>query len=1188
MILRISPDDDLKFKNSYEFITLNLYKCMIKKGKKDNPRASIVKTLRIMKLTVSFLFVAINLCIASESYSQSTVFSIELKNKTLREVFSEIEKNSEFVFFYNDNVIDNAKKVSVNVKDKTVDKILEQILNPQENTYVLVNRQIFIYKVDDAGKAVKEVQQNPVRKIYGQVVDNNKEPLIGATVAVKGTTNAVMTDVDGKFSITANIGDVLVVSFVGYTPQEIELESYNDLNILLLLSGQMMDEVVVTAWGREKKTTMVGSVSSVSPAELKGPTSNLTTMLAGRVAGVIGYQLSGEPGRDNAEFFVRGVGTFGTQSSPLILINGIESSSTELARVQPDDIESFSVLKDATATSMYGSRGANGVLLITTKGGKQGKTKFNVRYEASISSNAKDFNLADNITYMTLENEASLTRNKDGIRAYNPRKIDKTRAGIEPLLYPNNNWRELMIKDNTVNHRVNMNASGGSDRMRYYLSGTYKVDNGVLKEHTLNDFDTNVKSSTIEIRSNMEVDMTSSTVAVVRISGLFDQLNGPSVGTGSDVFRSMLRANPVAFPAVFPQSMMPGVKHPLFGNASLTGGGANTQLYYNPYAQALSGYSEEKSTAMTAQIEVHQNFDFITPGLKARMMAYTKRNTKSGLSRSVNPFYYMAIEDPFVVDKLYGLSPLNENSGREYLVYNEGGKEVWNENWLEIASSYERTFNKMHAVGANFVGYIREKQLSNAGTLERSLPQRNVSLSGRLTYGFDNRYLGEFNFGYNASERFDKNNRWGFFPSVGLAWNLAEEAFMEPTRTILDKFKVRVSYGLVGNDELTDWINNPKEERYFYLNMVNMSAGNAYFGDNWDYIYRTVATTRYGNSNIGWEKSYKSNLAFEIGLLNSSFNLEMDFFRDKRTNILLSRSGYSIPSSVGLAASVRANVGEMLSKGFEATMDYNKMLTKDMWLTLRGTFTYSDNETKVYEEPEYPESLKHLSKVGYNWNINRGYIAEYLFADDDEVRNSPRQFGNYMAGDIKYYDVNGDGEINSNDMVPMGYPSVPKIVYGFGFSLGYKDFDLSAFFQGQAQTSFMISYNEIAPFIKNTANGQQSGLLEVIANDHWSENNRNPYAFFPRLSTVSEENNRQQSSWWLRDGSFLRLKTVELGYEPKGNWVKKIGVGGFRIYANGMNLFTFSKFKLWDVEMKGNGLGYPLQRVINMGIQLSF
>jgi TonB-linked SusC/RagA family outer membrane protein len=1032
------------------------------------------------------------------------------------------------------------------------------------------------------------VMAQSIKEISGVVLDEDGEtPFPGVSISIKGTTMGTITDADGNFKINAKSTDILIASFIGYQKQEIAVGNNTKITITMTVDEATLEEVVVTAWGVEKKNTMVGSVSAIKPKELKGPTSNLTSMLSGRVAGLISYQTSGEPGRDNATFFIRGVGSFGTgRVGPLILINGIESTSTELGRIQADDIEGFSILKDATATSMYGSRGANGVILVNTKSGAEGKTKFNIRYEASSSTNAKGYNLADNISYMNLANEASLTRG--GNRIYDNKKIEKTMDGANPYLYPNNDWKDIMIKDNSLNHRVNMNVSGGGDIATYYLSASYRVDNGILKSHKTNNFDTNIKSSSIEIRSNIDLKLTKTTKASVRINGLFDDISGPAttdgVYKGEDVFKSMMKANPVMFPAVFPQSMRSWAKHPLFGNYPMSNTGSNniSDLYYNPYADALSGYSEDNTSNFTAQFELSQDFGFLTEGLKARMMVYTKRSTRSIMSRNTVPFYYMATEDPQNKDQIKEIVPLNERSGREWLEYNERGKEVWSENWFEGGLTYDRTFNKIHTVGGSFVGYVREKKLANAGSLERSLPQRNVSFSGRLTYGYDNRYLGELNFGYNASERFAAHNRWGFFPSVGLAWNIGNEEFLKNV-SFLDKLKVRYSYGIVGNDELTNWFDYG-EERFFYLEMMSMGGSPIYFGSNFGKGYPTVAITRYANPDVSWEKSYKSNIAWEIGLFNS-LSIELDMFWDHRKNILMKRE--DIPSTMGLRSIVRANVGEMKSNGFEVAVDYNKTITKDLWATVRGTFTYATNEATVYEEPKYPDELNYKSRIGHPWNTMWGYVAERLFIDEEDVANSPKQFGNYMAGDIKYRDVNGDGVIDANDMVPMGYPSEPEINYGFGFSLGYKDFDFSTFFTGIARVSFMIEANTLTPFVRD--GGKVNGLLDAIAKNHWSEENRNPYAFFPRLSTEQIENNNQNSSWWIRNGSFLKLSSIEIGYEPRGKWVKqKTGLDGFRLYFSGTNLFKVSKFKMWDAELKGKGMGYPLQRVLNVGVQVSF
>ncbi|MDD3038019.1 TonB-dependent receptor [Bacteroides sp.] len=1023
-----------------------------------------------------------------------------------------------------------------------------------------------------------------IKEITGTVYEEDKiTPVIGANVQIKGTTVGTVTNTKGIFKLNAKPTDLLIVSYIGYGSQEVPINNNTQLKIVLKADEELLDEVVVTAWGRQTKSTMVGAVSTINPKELRGPTSNLTTMLAGRVAGIIGYQLSGEPGRDNAEFFVRGVTSFGTgRQTPLMLIDGVESTSNDLALIQPDDIESFSVLKDGTAASMYGSRGANGVLLVVTKRGQTGKTKFKARYESSISGNTRRVEMADNITYMKMANEAILTRDPMKARLYSQAKIDNTIKGIDPYLYPSNDWFDIMIRDNTFNHRANVSVDGGSERAKYYISGTYKRDNGMFKEHNLNGFSTNVSSQSYEVRSNIDFKITNTTDFAVRFSGLFTDYNGPAA-EGTSVFKSLYMANPVAFNAVYSQDMIPWANHPLFGNRYMSDG---RSMYYNPYASMLSGYKEDNTSKVRAQIELKQDFNFILPGLTGRFMAYTTRYSRYNLTRTKVPFYYQAVMDP-ETEEFESLSQLNPGVGEEWLSFQPKDRIIETDTWAEASINYDHTFATNHQVGAALFGYIGESTASyeeggSQMNFEQALPRRKVSLSGRLTYGYLGRYLGEFNFGYNGSERFSKNHRYGFFPSFGLAWIVSEESFMQPLQNVISKLKVRGTYGFVGNDDISNW----KQNRFFYMSSMNMNSGTYYFGENYDYSRNGIAITRYGNDDIMWEKSEKFNLAFELGLFNS-MNVEIDLFHENRNQILMDRA--DLPQSMGLASSVKASVGKAKSKGMEIAMDYNKNITKDMWLTARGTFTYATSEMVYNEEPDYGPGLEHLSKRGNSVNQIYGYIAERLFIDDNDVANSPAQFdaGKLKAGDIKYRDINGDGVISTSDKVPIGYPTIPEINYGFGFSFGYKDFDISAYFQGEGRSSFVINAEQISPFLK-PASGQERGLLKAVANNYWSEENPNIYAFYPRLSYDYLSNNYQTSTWWLRDGSFLKLKTVEIGYEPRGPWLKKkTGLSGFRIYVSGLNLLTFSKFKIWDPEMKSSGMGYPLQRVFNLGVQVT-
>lgn len=1041
------------------------------------------------------------------------------------------------------------------------------------NDYVTPKRVVFLLLFFTVLNALA---QKPVT-LVGTVTDAKGVGLEGVGVRVKNSMDVgVVTDKTGIYSIRASDSAVLVFSFVGYKQMEVPVAGRKIVDVTMEDAKGALNEVVVVAYGQQKKESMVSSITTVNPKEIKGPTSNLTTMLAGRISGLISYQRSGEPGADNASFFIRGITTFGSgKIDPLILIDGMESTPTTLARLQPDDIAGFSVLKDAAASSLYGARGANGVILVTTRSGKIGETKLNARLENSISSNTRNFKLADNITYMKLSNEAALTRNPLSPLPYSQTKIDRTIAGDNPLLYPSNDWLGSMIKNNTFNQRLNLNLSGGVNRAQYYIAATVNQDNGILKSQEGNNFNNNIKLRSYQVRSNVNVRLTSTTEGILRTSGDFDDYHGP-IGGGGAVFNSVLNANPVLFPALYPASALPQAKHPLFGNAPRGGTG---DVYTNPLASMVSGYQQYSTSTLNFQVELKQDLKFITQGLSARLMVFTKRYSYFDLSRQYTPFYYAA--GPSLTDKKgYVLSLLNAGSATEYLNYKEGAKVTNTTTYGEFAINYNRIFNNVHSVSGLLIGIQRSYLNGNAGDLQSSLPFRNQGLSGRFTYGYDNRYLLETNFGYNGSERFAKHNRFGFFPSVGVAWNINNESFFKPMLGRVSKMKLRATYGLVGNDQIGN-----ATDRFFYLSNVNLNDGNmgAYFGENFNYYKPGVSVSRYANTDISWEKAQKVNVGVDLGLWNNALNITADAYYERRSSILMQRA--YISTTMGLTAPVSANVGVASGRGIDLQMDYNKSFGQT-WLQMRGTFTYAASKLLVNEEPNYSTDMKYLSRVGQSLAETYGLIAERLFVDDEDVKNSPRQnYGEVRGGDIKYRDMNGDGQITDLDMVNgLGYPTVPEIIYGFGFSFGYKNFDISTFFQGSARSALFIDPASVSPFVQD--GGNQHGLLGVIANDHWSETSRNLYAFWPRLGLTQNANNNKSSNWWMRNGSFLRMKSAEIGYNIREKALHKYHLSGLRFYANGTNLFLISAFKLWDPEQGGNGLGYPVQRVFNLGVNI--
>lgn len=1005
------------------------------------------------------------------------------------------------------------------------------------------------------------------------------EPMPGATVSVEGSTRGVMTDLDGSFELTGvKPTDKLKFECLGKETQVLQVGTMTNFVVKLKNAANELDEVTVVAFGKQRKESVIGSISTVDVKTLKVPSSNLTTALAGNVAGVIAYQRTGEPGQDNADFFVRGITTFGANTSPLILIDNIELTSTDLARLQPDDIESFSIMKDATATALYGARGANGVIFVTTKRGQEGPAKIFARVETSISAPTDVVELADPVTYMKSYNEAISTRDPLGELMYTYDKIEQTgKPGANRLIYPANDWYDMLFKDFATSYRANVSARGGGKVATYYVSGAYTEDTGVLKVDKRNSFNNNIDDKNYTLRSNVDINVTPTTKLAVRLTGNFRDYQGPLNG-GSDVYRQIMHSDPVLFPAYYPvDDEHVGIQHIMFGNYE-------DGSYINPYANLVKGYKNYQRSQMIAAVQLEQDLKFITKGLSFMTLFNLTRLSEFTVNRQFNPYWYRLDRyDSYTGE--YHVNRINEN-GTDYLTYSESGKTVKNTMYSETRLNYNRSFGK-HDVTGLLVFTASESLTANAGSLQLSLPSRNAGLSGRFTYGYDKRYFVEYNFGYNGSERFHRSHRWGFFPSAGLAWMMSNEKWFKPLTKVVSNLKLRYSYGLVGNDNI-----GSSSNRFYYLSEMSMnnSGLGASFGETRNVSYNGIGVVRYANEAITWEKSYKSNYALELGLFKK-LDIIAEYFTEHRTDIFMQRA--DIPNTMGLQAAVYGNIGQARSKGIDIQADYKQAWASGLWASARANFTYSTGKYDVYEEPTYPESYR--QHAGRSIRQTWGYIAERLFVDDEDAANSPSQaaFGSqYGGGDIKYTDVNGDGVITNADMVPIGYPTSPEIIYGFGVSLGHKGFDFSVFFQGLGRESFWIDatsaystkYNKYgtAPFVNN---GQ---LLKAYSDSHWSEDNRDIYALYPRYSAYENHNNTQVSTWWMRDGSFVRLKQMEFGYTLPQKLTNKIHIDNLRVYFQGNNLLCWSKFKLWDPELAGEGFNYPIQRTFNIGVNVTF
>jgi len=1008
--------------------------------------------------------------------------------------------------------------------------------------------------------------------ITGTVLDEDLNALPGVTVLEVGDpSNGTISDSEGKYAL-ANLsrGDSVRFSYIGYETQFKIVSEVNVINAVMKQVANEMEEVQVIAFQTQKKESVIASISTVKPKELRVTPTNVTTALAGKMAGVISYQRSGAPGEDNAEFFIRGVATFGYKNNPLILIDGLEVSTNDLARMEVDNIASFSIMKDATATSLYGARGANGVILVTTKEGREGKAKVTFRLENSVASPTMTNEFLDGVEYMELYNKSLRTRDPNALLFYSKEKIEGTRQGQNPYIYPNVDWYDELFNQAIVNNKANLNVNGGGKVAQYYLSVSTTNEKGLLKVDPLNNFNNNIDINRYNLRANINLNLTRSTKAAVKFYSLFDRYNGP-VEDANGIFASVMQANPVNFPKYYAKAEdYEFLNHTLFGNKGNGG-------MPNPYADMVKGYKDRFSSTILSQFQIEQDLSFITEGLKFRGMASVRNYSMNQNSRAFTPFYY-------------GLAELETESGIEHFLYQiQEGTEFLNdpivENvanslfYFEAVTQYNRTFAQKHDVGGLLVFTANESLNTLGGNAYATLPSRNLGVSGRATYAYDGRYFTELNFGYNGSEKFAASHRFGFFPSAGFGWVVSNEEFFNPIKPFVSLLKLKMTYGLVGNDA----ISNPND-RFFYLSDVNLTDwGRGYsWGRDFDNSYSGYIINRYSNPDVSWEVAEKANYGIEMGLFEKA-TLQVDYFHEHRRNIYWPRQ-YT-PMTMGLTANISSNIGEAKSKGIDISLDYNHSINNDLWVTSRVNFTYATNEVLQNGEPDY--EYEYMSRIGHPINQQWGYVAERLFIDYYDLINSPMQFNQstsgseYLPGDIKYVDINNDGQIDNRDMVPIGFPQVPEIVFGAGASMGYKGFDLSFFLQGVARESFFIDPTVIAPFIN------ERNALQVITENHWSEDNPDPYAFWPRMSTMQVMNNDVSSTWWLRNGSFLRLKSLELGYTLPEKRLKRLKFENVRIYATGINLFVLSKFKLWDPEMAGNGLGYPPQRLINIGVNVS-
>jgi len=1002
-------------------------------------------------------------------------------------------------------------------------------------------------------------------EVSGVILNAKNEPMVGVSVSVKDVPGlGVASDSKGEYTIRVQQYKTLIFSSVGYRRQEVLIKDDFSINIIMQEAEiSALDEIVVTGTGVQTKLTLTGAVTTVNVDDLKSnPTSSLSNALAGNVPGVMAMMQSGQPGKNISEFWIRGISTFGGGSSALVLVDNIERDIND---INIEDIESISVLKDAAVTAIYGSKGANGVILITTKRGKEGKINIDLKDETIYNSRTITPEFEDGLTYANLLNESRITRNFAPI--YQPEELEILRLGLDPDLYPNVDWQDLLLKDGAMSYRANLNMSGGGSTARYFVSGSYIDEGGMYKsDETLReDYNTNANFKRYNYRLNTDIDVTKSTLVRVGVSGSLDKRNSPGLGD-NDFWGVLFGYSPIRTPVLYSNGYVPAI-----------GEGNQT----NPWVVATqSGFNEHWNNSIQTNVTLEQNFDFITKGLRMRGIFGFDTNNGNNIRRLKWPEQWRAerardengdlvfrhISDP---QEMHQQSSATGNRREFY----------------DLMFNYDKRIGK-HNVGA-VARFTRDAlvQTVNLGEdIKNGISRRNQALAGRATYNYDNRYFIDFNFGYNGSENFAAGRQYGFFPAFSTAWNISEESFIKDNLQWVNMFKIRYSWGRVGNDQLMD------RERFPYLYTISPLPESIYqwadFGSERN--YNGMHYSQVASPYVTWEMATKQNLGIDLALFHDKVIANLDFFDEKREGIYMSRN--FLPNMVGLESIPRANVGAVKSRGFDGRLEY-KQTIGELNLSARSNLTYSKNEITAIDEEN--NVYGYQNSKGYRVDQARGLIAMGLFKDYEDIRNSPRQnFGVYQPGDIKYKDVNGDGVIDDGDRVAIGATRRPNLIYGLGASASWKGISLSVHFQGAGKSTFFTYGKTVYAFSEGEWGQVMKGVMGenrwISADISGDPSTENPNASYPRLSYGANPNNFRESTYWLRNGQYLRLKTLDIGYNLPKSITSRIKTNNIRLFVVGTNLLTWSKFKLWDPELASpRGEDYPLAKSFTFGINVN-
>ena len=1045
---------------------------------------------------------------------------------------------------------------------------------------------------------------NKNRLYKGKVVDDRtSEPLVGATVKVKGSTIGTITDIDGNFAldIPDNISPIVFeVSYMGYASKEAAPAKTTGFTIRLAEDSQTLEEVQIIAYGKQSKMSVTAAISSIDTKELlKSPSGSVANALSGAVTGLSSIQPSGQPGAENPSIYIRGTGSLSDElSKPLILVDGVERSFFQM---DSHEIESITVLKDAASTAVFGVRGANGVVLVTTRRGVSGKPVISLNSSFGLTQALRNLKGVDSYTYATLYNEAQLSDNPsltESQLGFSPFVIDMFRTNEDPIMFPNVDWNDYLFKNLAWQTQHNLTLSGGGERFRYFVSLGYLLQDGMLKQLG-ESYDPNYQYKRFNYRSNVDIDITKSTLLKVNIGGHVGAKREPRT---DELWRKVLWSTPFSSPGIVDGKLISNI----YSNRYISIGERSCPLdYYYNY-----GYNVDTDNVLNLDLALEQKLDFITPGLSMNIKGAYNTNynvkasrTPSGADSMCTPIYLGSIETPgmdfwdprfdrTIVYQTDGVSGLHEQMSY--------GEEVGRgRNWYgEFSLNYSRSFGD-HDVSALFL-YNQSKKYYPETKIDgkvfyMDIPTAYVGYVGRMTYAYKKRYMVDLNAGYNGSENFAPDKRFGFFPAVSAGWILSEEKFMKKQK-VIDFLKLRASYGIVGNDKM-------ENARFLYMagawsgyNTVAKGQGSWQFGkDGGTGLLPDAKENTMGNPDVTWEKVAKQNYGIDLKMFDSRLSLTADVFFEKRKDILSTRNTLPAITDINLP---KINLGKVNNHGYGLSLGWNDRAGKvDYWL--KANVSYAKNKI-IYMDEVVPNE-PYMAETGRSTGLTYGYIFDRFLQKDDfdadgnlKKDENGRQILPQMAlgtprpGDALFKDLNGDGVINGDDKTRFGYAERPDYVFGFLGGLKWKNFEFSMQWTAAMNASRILDGEYRNAF--GSTNSRM--LLKFLADGRWTE--ENPNSRFPRLTFMNKSHYLQTSDLWLMNGSYLRLKTAEISYTlPQKDFLKKVGIESVRFYCNGYNLLTlFSDLNDIDIDPEGVTDGgnnnYPNIRIYNFGVNISF